>query len=157
MSDNSTTREAVTCAIRHIGTGIYSSGKIKFYLIQKGYSEDTALNAVKHLISTGYIDDMRASRKVLAARCGKKQESRQYIYKRLLEAGIDPVCADEITVTLENDVDTCVRLFEASFGSCSGNDIADREEEFLKLAKLRGYSPETASKSFRLFQESHQE
>ena len=84
MSDNISTKEAVTCAIRHIGTGIYSSGKIKTYLIQKGYSEAVASSAVKHLIDTGYIDDMRASRKVLAARSGKKQESRQYIFQRMI-------------------------------------------------------------------------
>ena len=65
MSDNSTTKEAVTCAIRHIGTGVYSSGKIKVYLLQKGYSEADAISAVKHLVDTGYIDDMRASRKGL--------------------------------------------------------------------------------------------
>ena len=57
--------------------------------MQKGYSEDVSISVVKHLIDTGYIDDMRASRKVLAARSGKKQESRQYIFQRLLEAGID--------------------------------------------------------------------
>ena len=116
MSDNSTTKEAVTCAIRHIGTGVYSSGKIRAYLMQKGYSEDVSISAVKHLIDTGYIDDMRASRKVLAARSGKKQESRQYIYKRLLEAGIDPDCADDIVATLGSDTDTCLSLFEATFG-----------------------------------------
>ena len=79
MSDNSTTKEAVTCAIRHIGTGIYSSGKIKDFLIRKGYSETVAADAVKHLIDTGYIDDVRASRKVLASRSGKKQESRRFL------------------------------------------------------------------------------
>ena len=151
MSDNISTKEAVTCAIRHIGTGIYSSGKIRVYLIQKGFSEDAALNAVKHLIDTGYIDDVRASRKVLAARSGKKQESRQYIYKRLLEAGIDPDCSDEIVASLGSDTDTCLSLFEASFGKCSGEDYSDREEEFLKLAALRGYSLETARSAFRAF------
>ena len=100
MSDNSSTKEAVTCAIRHIGTGVYSSGKIRIYLIQKGYSDTVATDAVKHLVATGYIDDMRASRKVLAARSGKKQESRQFIYKRLLEAGIASDCADEIIASL---------------------------------------------------------
>ena len=59
MSDNRLTKEAVTCAIRHIGTGIYSSGKIKLYLLQKGFSEDTADSAVMNLVSSGYIDDMR--------------------------------------------------------------------------------------------------
>lgn len=145
------TREAVTCAIRHIGTGIYSSGKIRAYLIQKGYSEDVSSSAVKHLIDTGYIDDMRASRKVLSARSGKRQESRQYIYKRLLEAGIDPDCSDEIVASLSSDTDTCLSLFEASFGNCSGEDFTDREEEFLKLAALRGYSLETARSAFRTF------
>ena len=151
MSDNSPTKEAVTCAIRHIGTGVYSSGKIRAYLIQKGYSEDVSVSAVKHLIDTGYIDDMRASRKVLAVRSGKKQESRQYIYKRLLEAGIDPDCSDEIVASLGSDTDTCLSLFEASFGKCSGEDYSDREEEFLKLAALRGYSLETAISAFRVF------
>jgi SOS response regulatory protein OraA/RecX len=106
---------------------------------------------VKHLIDTGYIDDMRASRKVLAVRSGKKQESRQYIYKRLLEAGIDPDCSDEIVASLGSDTDTCLSLFEASFGKCSGEDYSDREEEFLKLAALRGYSLETARSAFRSF------
>lgn len=151
MSDNSPTKEAVTCAIRHIGTGVYSSGKIRAYLMQKGYSEDVSVSAVKHLIDTGYIDDMRASRKVLAVRSGKKQESRQYIYKRLLEAGIDPDCSDEIVASLGSDTDTCLSLFEASFGKCSGEDYSDREEEFLKLAALRGYSLETAISAFRVF------
>ena len=151
MSDNSPTKEAVTCAIRHIGTGVYSSGKIRTYLMQKGYSEDVSVSAVKHLIDTGYIDDMRASRKVLAVRSGKKQESRQYIYKRLLEAGIDPDCSDEIVASLGSDTDTCLSLFEASFGKCSGEDYSDREEEFLKLAALRGYSLETAISAFRVF------
>lgn len=151
MSDNSTTKEAVTCAIRHIGTGVYSSGKIRAYLMQNGYSEDVSISAVKHLIDTGYIDDMRASRKVLAARSGKKQESRQYIYKRLLEAGIDPDCADDIVATLGSDTDTCLSLFEATYGSGSGEYYFDREEELLKLAKLRGYSLEASRAAFRSF------
>ena len=153
MSDNSTTKEAVTCAIRHLGTGIYSSGKIRFYLLQKGYSEDAAINAVEHLIATGYIDDKRASRKVLAARSGKKQESRQYIYKRLLEAGIDADCADDIVASLDSDTDTCLSLFEAYFGG-SSEDYFDREEEFYKLAQLRGYSMETARSAFKRFLDS---
>ena len=150
MSENNPTREAVTCAIRHIGTGVYSSGKIRIYLIQKGYSEDVAISAVKHLIDTGYIDDMRASRKVLAARSGKKQESRQYIFQRLLEAGIDSDCADEVVAGLASDVDTCKSLYEASFGSVP-DDAADREEEFLKLAQKRGYGLEAARSAFRLY------
>ena len=150
MSDNSKTKEAITCAIRHIGTGIYSSGKIRVYLMQKGYSEGDAISAVKHLIDTGYIDDKRASRKVLMARSGRKQESKQYIYKRLLEAGIDPDCADDVVASLGNDTDTCLSLYEAACGSPS-EDSCDREEEYIKLAQLRGYGLEAALTAFRKY------
>ena len=154
MSDNSSTKEAVTCAIRHIGTGVYSSGKIRIYLIQKGYSDTVAIDAVKHLVATGYIDDMRASRKVLAARSGKKQESRQYIYKRLLEAGIDSNCADDIVATLGRDTDTCLKLFIASFSEGDKDAFFDREDEFYKLAQLRGYNIETARAAYKMFLDS---
>ena len=152
MSDTNRTKEAVTCAIRHIGTGIYSSGKIRLYLMQRGYSEAVAVEAVKLLIDSGYIDDLRASRKVLAARSGKKQESKQFIYQRLLEAGIDEECADIVVDDLESDIDTCKALFDANFGS-PDEDSSDREDEFLKIAVLRGYSMETARKAFRLYLE----
>ena len=152
MSDSNRTKEAVTCAIRHIGTGIYSSGKIRLYLMQRGYSEAVAIEAVKLLIDSGYIDDLRASRKVLAARSGKKQESKQFIYQRLLEAGIDEECADIVVDDLESDIDTCKALFDANFGS-PDEDSSDREDEFLKIAVLRGYSMETARKAFRLYLE----
>ena len=152
MSDLNRTKEAVTCAIRHIGTGIYSSGKIRLYLMQRGYSEAVAIEAVKLLIDSGYIDDLRASRKVLAVRSGKKQESKQFIYQRLLEAGIDEECADLVVDDLESDIYTCKALFEANFGS-PDEDSSDREDEFLKIAVLRGYSMETARKAFRLYLE----
>ena len=152
MSDNISTKEAVTCAIRHIGTGIYSSGKIRIYLIQKGYSEAVASSAVKHLIDTGYIDDMRASRKVLAARSGRKQESKHYIYSRLLEAGISSDCADEVVSGLDSDINTCKSLYEATYGSAS-EDASDREDEFIKLAVKRGYGLEAARTAFRLYLE----
>lgn len=152
MSDNISTKEAVTCAIRHIGTGIYSSGKIRIYLIQKGYSEAVASSAVKHLIDTGYIDDMRASRKVLAARSGRKQESKHYIYSRLLEAGISSDCADEVVSGLDSDINTCKSLYEATYGSAT-EDTSDREDEFIKLAVKRGYGIEAARTAFRLYLE----
>lgn len=152
MSDSNMTKEAVTCAIRHIGTGIYSSGKIRLYLMQRGYSEAVAAEAVKLLIESGYIDDLRASRKVLAVRSGKKQESKQFMYQRLLEAGIDPEYADLVVDELGSDTDTCKSLYEAYFGS-PDEESSGREDEFLKIAGLRGYSMETARKAFRLYLE----
>ena len=143
-------KEAVSCAIRHIGTGVYSSGKILIYLGNKGYDESVCYEAVKELVNTGYIDDRRAARKVIAARSGKKQESRNYMLQRLLEAGINSDIADDIASGLDSDVDTCRSLYEASFGA-PDESYSDREEEFIKLAKLRGYDYESAVKAFRIY------
>lgn len=152
MSDKDI-KEAVSCAIRHIGTGIYSSGKILVYLGNKGYDESVCHAAVKELVNTGYIDDCRAAKKVLAARSGKKQESRNYMCQRLLEAGIEPDIADEIVAGLECDAVTCVSLFEANYGSPE-EEYSDREDEFIKLAQLRGYGIETSRKAFREYMDS---
>ena len=72
--------------------------------------------------------------------------------KRLLEAGIDPDIADDVVATLPDDVATCKSLFETNFGE-PDEDSPDREDEFLKIAGLRGYSMETARKAFRLYLE----
>lgn len=143
-------KEAVSLAIRHIGTGVYSSGKIFVYLCNKGCDESVSSSAVKELVNTGYIDDRRAARKVLTARSGKKQESRNYMLQRLLEAGIDSDISEDIVAGLDNDVDTCKSLYEASFGAPE-EGYSDREEEFIKLARLRGYSSETARTAYKMF------
>lgn len=152
MSENEI-KEAVSCGIRHIGTGIYSSGKILVYLGNKGYDESVCYAAVKELVNTGYIDDRRAAKKVLAARSGKKQESRNYMLQRLLEAGINSEISEDIVAGLDSDVDTCKSLFEANFGAPE-EGYSDRKDEFIKLAQLRGYGIETSRKAFRIYLDS---
>jgi len=147
MSDNSVS-SAVTCAINHIGTGIYSSGKIVSYLLTKGFPDDISYAAVAELVDRGYIDDRRAARKVLTARSGKKQESRNYILNRLFQAGIKESIAEEIVSSLDDDVTTCKLLFDECFNSAD-----EDKNEFLKLAKLRGYSMESSLKAYSLWME----
>lgn len=147
MSDNSVS-SAVSCAINHIGTGIYSSGKIVSYLLTKGFPDDISYAAVAELVDRGYIDDRRAARKVLTARSGKKQESKNYILNRLLQAGIKESIAEEIVSSLDDDVTTCKLLFDECFNSAD-----EDKNEFLKLAKLRGYSMESSLKAYSLWME----
>ena len=144
MSDN-TVSSAVSCAINHIGTGIYSSGKIVSYLLTKGFPDDISYAAVAELVDRGYIDDRRAARKVLIAREGKKQESRDYIYKRLIAAGISEDTADEVVSELDGDDTTCLMLFDALGYDQDSEDIRD---QMIKTAQLRGYSYECASKAY---------
>ena len=151
--DEKVLKEAVSFAIRHIGTGVYSSGKIFAYLATNGCDESVCQAAVKELVNRGYIDDRRAARKVLVTRSGKKQESRNYMFQRLLEAGIDSNIAEDIAAGLDSDVDTCKLLYEASFGAPE-ESYSDREEEFIKLAQLRGYGLEASRKAFRTYMDS---
>ncbi|MBP5655937.1 MAG: RecX family transcriptional regulator [Clostridiales bacterium] len=141
-------RSAISCGIRHIGIATYSSGKVKAFLVNKGYSDNIAEDAVSELIRTGYIDDEKAAGKVLRTRTGKKQESRAYIFNRLMEAGIAEDTADLICDGLPSDTDTCIALFEA-MGKPEDPDTC--REEYLKTASRRGYSYEVASSAFNRF------
>ena len=125
MSDN-TVSSAVSCAINHIGTGIYSSGKIVSYLLTKGFPDDISYAAVAELVDMNYI------------------------LNRLLQAGIKESIAEEIAASLDDDVTTCKRLFDASFNSADTD-----KDEFLKLAKLRGYTMETSLKAHSLWLTDH--
>ena len=145
MSFSDTYKEALSCAIRHIGIATYSSGKIRVYLIEHGFSEDVAGAVVSELIEREYINDRKASRKVIISRTGKKQESRDYIYKRLIAAGISEDTADEVVSELDGDDTTCLMLFNALGYDQDSEDIRD---QMIKTAQLRGYSYECASKVY---------
>ena len=139
---------AVSCGIKHIGIATYSSGKIFVYLLNKGFPEDICRSAVDELIERKYIDDTKASRKVLVARSGKKQESKEYIHKRLEAAGIDPDVADTVVSGLESDTRTCYKLFEAlGFGE----DSEEIRDEMIKTAIRRGYPYDLASRVYELW------
>ncbi|MBR3465421.1 MAG: hypothetical protein IKH23_10140, partial [Clostridiales bacterium] len=71
-----------------------------------------------------------------------------YMLQRLLEAGINSEISEDIVAGLDSDVDTCKSLFEANFGAPE-EGYSEREDEFLKLARLRGYSVDTALKAYR--------
>ena len=142
MNSSDTYRQALSCAVKHIGIATYSSGKIRVYLIEHGFSEDVAGAVVSELIEREYINDRKASRKVLISRTGKKQESRDYILKRLLAAGIDRTVAEEVASELPSDTKTCYQLFE-SLGYTEDSD--EIRSEMINTAVRRGYPYELAS------------
>ena len=137
-------RSAICMAIRHIGTGTYSSGSIYRYLIEKGCNEAEAHMAVDELVETKYIDDYKACRKILLLRTGRKQESKLYTSMRLQRAGIDERVIDEYISSLSNDDITCSDLLKA-YAMSSNEEGATFADSFIKLAKSRGYSFETIS------------
>lgn len=136
-------------AIKHIGIATYSSGKIRQYLISKGYSYDVASDVVAELIKREYIDDVKASRVALLSRCGKKQESKSYLLQRLLGAGIDEYVAEDYVYELKPDSETVMLLYEASFPNGMNINNPVERENALKLAIKRGYSIEIAQSGLK--------
>lgn len=136
-------------AIKHIGISTYSSGKIRQFLINKGYSYDISNGVVAELIKREYINDVKASRVILLSRTGKKQESKDYLLKRLLAGGIDEYVAEDYVYELPSDKETICLLYEASFpNGISLYDDKEREDA-LKLAAKRGYSFEIAQSGLK--------
>ena len=148
MIEDNTRSQALSAAIKHIGIATYSSGKIFSYLVERGFPENISDSVVKELISRGYINDHKASRKVLISRTGKKQESREYIRKRLLAAGIDRYVAEDVVAGLPSDTRTCYMLYEA-FGYSDDTDAI--RTEMIGIAVRRGYPYELANSVYEVW------
>ena len=118
--------------------------------MNKGYSDNIASKAVSELIDRKYIDDRKASGKVLRTRCGKKQESKDYIFRRLLAAGIDEDVAEEIVAELPSDKDTCVSLYESLGYSEDSEEVRDA---MINIALKRGYDYQTADSAYSVWSE----
>ena len=147
---------AVSEAISHIGISTYSSGKIRQFLIKKGYDEGLASSVVSSLTERGYIDDRKAAGQVLLFRNGKKRESREFSYKRLIEAGISSDTASEVCEDLPDDIDAAYELFESSLV----DDCDINAEQFIRkaftLASRRGFSFESAQNALRKWIDNRQ-
>lgn len=146
--------EARAIAIRHIGISTYSSGKIYNYLINKGISESIAHDVVEELIKRDYINDYRASRVILLQRNGYYQESKYYLYNRLLQGGVNEAIADSYINELDDDIITIKSLFEAQYNRLDDASRNDREfliKTFMSLAKRRGYSNSLSSQALKTY------
>lgn len=137
-------------ALKYIGFRACSSGKVRKYLTDKGYELSLAQAVVDELIERNFIDDFKACKQILISRCGKKQESKNYCFNRLVAAGVEEEVADDYVSHLESDLVTCKRLFEAILSS---NEFVSQTmnitpEEYrmmlIKYALKRGYTTEVA-------------
>lgn len=146
--------EARAIAIRHIGISTYSSGKIYNYLINKGVNESIAHDVVEELIKRDYINDYRASRIILLQRNGYYQESKYYLYNRLLQGGVNEAIADSYINELDDDTITIKSLFEAQYNRLDDASRSDREfliKTFMSLAKRRGYSNSLSTQALKTY------
>lgn len=140
-------------ALKYIGFRSCSSGKVRKYLIDKGYEIELSNAVVDELIERNFIDDYKACKQILIARCGKKQESKHYCYNRLIAAGVEEDVADDYVSHLESDLGTCKKLFEALLTSneFSSKTVNITPEDYrlllIKYALKRGYTLEVAARA----------
>jgi SOS response regulatory protein OraA/RecX len=142
--------DAVSAGIRHIGIAVYSSGKVYEFLVRKGFDPDTARTAVAQLVEREYIDDVRAGRKVLASRTGKKQESRALLAQRLKASGISRDSIQEVLSECEDDRITCELLIKSCYPDISRTLCSESElNDIITYASRRGYKPELVTSVIR--------
>ena len=150
MSCDNDLKNAVSSGIRHIGIGVYSSGKVREWLIRKGFDPDVASAAVKEIRERGYIDDKRAGRKIISSRTGKKQESRRMLFQRLVGGGVDPNTADDLLSETEDDETTCLMLVRSLMPEVPEDaDYGELCDSLMKTVTRRGYGPDIALSAIR--------
>lgn len=142
--------DAVSAGIRHIGIAVYSSGKVYEFLVRKGYDPDTAHTAVAQLVEREYIDDVRAGRKVLASRTGKKQESRALLAQRLKASGVARDIIQEVLSECDDDRVTCEMLIKSYYPDILSTICSKAElDDIITYASRRGYRPELVTSVIR--------
>lgn len=142
--------DAVSAGIKHIGIAVYSSGKVYEFLVRKGFDPDAARTAVAQLVEREYIDDVRAGRKVLASRVGKKQESRALLAQRLKVAGVARDSITELLGECEDDRITCEKLIKSYYPDISSSLCSEAElNDIITYASRRGYKPELVTSVIR--------
>jgi SOS response regulatory protein OraA/RecX len=82
-------QQARSAAIRFIGLGRKSSGRIEDHLRQAGFEPDTICQVLQDLKVDQYIDDERIARRQVRNRSGAKSESSVRIAQRLAQGGVD--------------------------------------------------------------------
>lgn len=142
--------DAVSAGIRHIGIAVYSSGKVYEFLVRKGFDSDTARAAVASLVEREYIDNIRAGRKVLASRVGKKQESKAMLAQRLYASGIDRNSITTLMDEYEDDRISCERLIKSYYPDILPTLYSEAElHDIISIASRRGYKPDLVTSVIR--------
>lgn len=146
--------EARNKAIAHIGIAVSSSGKIRDFLLEKGYPSDVVEDVIDQLCEEKYVDDVRYAKKILRTRSGSKAEGRAKLSMRLENAGVDTDIARKVLSSPEYaDENTIMDVIRDRFPAGSfSTDSAEAKRELAKAIRYlesRGYSSSLALSSFR--------
>jgi len=80
--------KARSSAISYIGLGSKPSLKVSGWLSKKGYPDFIIDAVLPDLISEGYVDDVKYTKKIIRSRSGKKVESPRALVRRIVSLGV---------------------------------------------------------------------
>ena len=153
--DDSIYVKAREAAVKHIGISVYSSGSIRDFLLRKDFPYEVVVSVVKELVERKYIDDNKACHKILYQRTGKKQESKDFMLKRLLAGGVDEYVAEDYIYALPADSVTILSLFDAVISDGDDLDSPEVRESLCDWSRKRGYSFECFAEAYREWISTH--
>lgn len=149
-------KSARQCAISYIGISNKTSGKVREYLLRKGYSLDISEHTVADLIQDGYIRDRRAAEAIVRTRSGRRAEGKAVLLRRILAAGIPDSIAKEVISDSVDDSKAIVAFIESTILPTYTDAFLSDREGFMKwyqksMRKLmaKGFSADLSSESLR--------
>jgi SOS response regulatory protein OraA/RecX len=149
-------RSARQCAIKYIGISNKSSGKVREYLLQKGYSPDVSVQTVNALIEDGYISDIKVAASILRSRSGKKTEGKSLLLRRLIQAGIPESIAKEALSNNTDDRESIMVYIQTNIIPTFSDDLLTDRMQFAKWYRKsmrnlisKGFSAELSADSLR--------
>jgi len=107
---------ARSAAIRFIGLGRKTSGRIEDHLQQAGYEPDTIRQVLQDLKNDQYIDDERIARRQVRSRSGAKSESTVRLAQRLAQGGVDEEAVQAALQDVPDDRTAAREALAARFG-----------------------------------------
>lgn len=149
IRDKVLVRSARERAVRYLTYKDRSEYEILKKLVDAGYDESVAQNAVNELKTIGYLDDTRYAMKYLSERIRTKALSKKTLGYELKNKGIDENIIEKALSEFEiDDYEVALRESKKKFGKY---DINERkiEQKVYRFLLHRGFSYEIVNKVIR--------
>lgn len=160
LSFEQTVAQARSAAIRKLGLALKSSGFVKTFLKQAGFSDDVIQAALDTLIEDRYLDDQRLALSKVNKRKGARTESSKLAAQRLKQSGLS---SDAIELALSKQADDRQLASQALLAKYSAlldlaselsSPIAVSADQLIKMKRFllgRGFSAEIARDTIRTY------
>lgn len=120
-------------------------------LIQKGFSEKIALEAVEYLTDKGFIDDKRFAEILKRDAVQRKYLGKQGVKSYLLNKGIDLQVVEDILGNEDDYLDVARNYVEKKLKNLKGYNDETIKKRLWGMLSRRGFSYDTIKKILKSF------